>query len=357
MVPGRCPRGARENWDSPHRAAQGLPAGLRSARIEAMKIVVLDGYTLNPGDLSWAILEALGPCTVYDRIPAADTVARALDFEIILTNKTRLSAEVIGQLPRLQYIGVLATGYDVVDIEAARRRGVPVTNVPEYGTSSVAEMVFAHLFNLTRRVADHGRSVAAGNWSRIDDFCYWEHPLVELAGLTLGVIGLGRIGRATAAIAQAIGMRVLAYDVAPPANKPAEASGGVRFVGLDELFRHSDVVSLHCPLTPETYKLVNYQRLSLMKPSAYLINTGRGACVDEQALADALNVGRLAGAGLDVLADEPPVADNPLLTAKNCCVTPHIAWASRAARQRLLDTAVASIRAFLDGKPQNVVNA
>jgi glycerate dehydrogenase len=241
-------------------------------------------------------------------------------------------------------------------------------------------MVFAHLLNLTQRVADHGRSVAAGRWSRIDDFCYWEYPLVELAGLTLGVIGFGRIGRATAEIARAMGMRVLAYDVAPPAGAPPEEMGtgaslpadtpgtasccsepvrifsGVRFVGLEELFRQSDVISLHCPLTAETHKLVNHQRLGLMKPSAYLINTSRGPVVDEQALAEALNAGRIAGAGLDVLATEPPAADNPLFGAKNCCITPHIAWASRAARQRLLNTAVASVRAFLGGKPQNVVN-
>jgi glycerate dehydrogenase len=277
-------------------------------------------------------------------------VNRAADGEIVLTNKTLLSEEIIGRLPRLRYIVVLATGYNVVDIDAARRRNVPVSNVPEYGTPSVAQMVFAHLLNLTLRVADHGRSVAAGRWSRSDDFCYWEYPLVELAGLTLGVVGFGRIGRATAEIARALGMKVLAYDVV---HSP---SPGIRFVGLEELFRQSDVVSLHCPLTPETRGLVNAERLGLMKPTAYLINTSRGPVVDEQALADALNAGRIAGAGLDVLVSEPPSADNPLLGAKNCCITPHIAWASRAARQRLLDTAVANVRAFLAGKPQNVVN-
>jgi glycerate dehydrogenase len=318
-----------------------------------MRIVVLDGYTLNPGDLHWSGLQALGPCAVYDRTPAEETVARAADAEILLTNKTVLSAEVIRQLPRLRYIGVLATGYNVVDVDAARARNVPVSNVPEYGTSSVAQMVFAHLLNLTQRAADHGRSVAAGRWSRSDDWCFWEHPLIELAGLTFGIVGFGRIGQATAAIARAMGMRVLAFDVAPPAETPAK---GACFVELDELFRQSDVISLHCPLTPQTHKLVNAERLALMKPSAYLINTSRGPLVDEQALAAALNAGQIAGAGLDVLATEPPAADHPLVGAKNCCITPHIAWATRAARQRLLDTTVANVRAFLDGKPRNVVN-
>jgi glycerate dehydrogenase len=318
-----------------------------------MRIVVLDGFTLNPGDLSWAELEALGPCTVYDRTPPAETIARATEGEILLTNKTVLSAEIIRQLPRLRYICELATGYNNVDIDAARKRNVPVSNVPEYGTSSVAQMVLAHLLNLTLHVADHGRLVAAGRWSRSVDFCFWEHPLVELAGLTFGVVGFGRIGQATAEIARAIGMRVLAYDVAAPSGAPSK---GVRFVGLDELFRQSDVISLHCPLTPETHKLVNAERLAMMKPSAYLINTGRGPLVDEQALADALNAGRIAGAGLDVLATEPPPVDHPLIGAKNCCITPHVAWATHAARQRLLDTTVANVRAFLDGKPQNVVN-
>jgi glycerate dehydrogenase len=318
----------------------------------SVNIVVLDGYTLNPGDLNWADLEALGPTTVYDRTPAAETTLRAADCGIVLTNKTLLSREVIQRLPRLRYIGVLATGYNVVDIDAARQRGVLVCNVPDYATPSVVQMVFGHLLNLTLRVADHGRGVAAGRWSRSDDFCYWDSPLVELAGLTMGIVGFGRIGRATAAVAQAIGMSVLAHDAAQPSSEPE----GVRFVALEELFRRSDVVSLHCPLTPATHGLVNAERLALMKPSAYLINTGRGPLVDETALAEALNTGRIAGAGLDVLSTEPPPADSPLLTAKNCCITPHIAWATRAARQRLLDIAVANLRAFLAGTPQNVVN-
>ena len=317
-----------------------------------MQIVVLDGHTLNPGDLDWADLEALGPTAVYDRTPSTETVSRATNCEIVLTNKTVLSRPIIERLPRLQYIGVLATGYNVVDLDAARERNVPVTNIPDYATTSVVQMVFAHLLNLGLRVADHGRGVAAGRWTQSEDFCYWDGPLVELSGLTMGIVGFGQIGRATATVAQAFGMKVLAYDLIPP----AAASDAIQFVGLDDLFRRSDVVSLHCPLTPATDKLVNAQRLALMKPTAYLINTGRGPLVDEPALANALAAGLLAGAGLDVLTTEPPPADNPLLTARNCCITPHIAWATRAARQRLLDVAVGNLRAFLAGTPKNVVN-
>lgn len=316
-----------------------------------MRIVVLDGYALNPGDLSWAELEAVAPCTIYDRTPEAEVVVRAEDAEIVLTNKTVLSRDVIGRLRRLQYIGVLATGYDVVDVAAAAQRNIPVCNVPDYATPSVAQMVFAHLLNLTLGVAEHGRSVAEGRWSRSPDFAYWEFPLVELSGLTMGIVGYGRIGRAVAAVARAFGMNVLAYDVAPP---PDESF--IRFVSLEELFRNSDVVSLHCPLTPQTRRFINAERLSWMKPSAYLINTGRGQLIDEAALAEALNAGRLAGAGVDVLSTEPPPADNPLLRAKNCCITPHIAWATVAARKRLLSITAANIRAFLAGRPQNVVN-
>ena len=317
-----------------------------------MQIVVLDGYTLNPGDLSWAGLEAIGPCTIDDRTPVEEIVVRASDCEIVLTNKTVLSRDIIERLPRLRYVGVLATGYNIVDIDAARERNVPVTNVPNYAGSSVPQMVFAHLLNFASHAADHGRGVAAGRWTESVDFCYWDSPLIELAGLTMGIVGFGRIGQSTAKIAQAFGMKVLASDVILPPTPPSE----VRFVGLDDLFRQSDVVSLHCPLTPTTNKLVNADRLAMMKSSAYLINTSRGPLVDEAALAEALNAGRIAGAGLDVLSTEPPPADNPLLTAKNCCITPHIAWATRAARQRLLDTAIANVRAFLAGQPQNVVN-
>jgi glycerate dehydrogenase len=317
-----------------------------------VQIVVLDGYTLNPGDLTWAALKALGPTTVYDRTLPTETVARAADAEVILTNKTVLSRDILHRLPHLRYIGVLATGYNVVDVAAAREQNVPVSNVPNYATPSVVQMVVAHLLNLTLHVADHGHGVAAGRWTQSRDFCYWDSPLVELSGLTIGIIGFGRIGQATAAVAQALGMKVLAHVSTPRSSTPE----GVRFVALDDLLRQSDVVSLHCPLTPATQHLINAERLKLMKPSAYLINTGRGPLIDEPALADALNAGRLAGAGLDVLSTEPPPANNPLLTARNCCITPHIAWATRAARQRLLDDAIANVRAFLAGTPKNVVN-
>ncbi len=318
-----------------------------------MNIVVLDAYTLNPGDLSWAELEALGPCALYDRTPPESRVERASGSQIVLTNKTVLSRQVIEQLPKLRYIGVLATGYNVVDTVAARERNVPVSNVPTYGSASVAQMVFAHLLNLTQRVGGHAHSVRAGDWTRCPDFCYWKHPLVELAGLTMGLIGFGRIGRTVATIARSFGMNVLAHDVTVPTDAPE----GVRFMELEELFRQSDVVSLHCPLTPETQHVVDARSLAWMKPTAMLINTSRGPLVDEQALADALNCGRVAAAGLDVLSEEPPVSTNPLLGAKNCFITPHIAWATRAARQRLLDMAVENVRAFLNGRPQNVVNA
>jgi glycerate dehydrogenase len=315
-----------------------------------MHIVVLDGYTLNPGDLSWANLEALGPCKVYDRTPPDEIPLQAADAEIVLTNKAELSRAVIERLPRLRYIGVTATGYNIVDVSAARERNIPVCNVPDYATQSVVQMVFGHLLNFTLHVADHARGVAGGRWSGSPDFAYWDFPLVELAGQTMGLVGFGRIGRATAQVAIAMGMNVLASD------KVAAASPGVRFVDLDELFRQSDVVSLHCPLTPETQHLVNAERLAMMKRSAWLINTGRGPLVDEAALASALRAGQIAGAGLDVLSSEPPPADHPLLTAPNCTITPHIAWATRAARERLLDVAVSNVLGFLAGTPQNVVN-
>lgn len=315
------------------------------------RIVVLDGYTLNPGDLSWDGLEALGSFTVYDRTADEDAVGRAGDAEIVITNKTELSAEVIEGLPGLKYIGVLATGYNVVDLEAARSRGIIVTNVPAYGTRSVAQMAFAHLLNLAQHVRDHAQTVSSGKWSSCPDFCYWDTPLIELAGLTMGIVGLGRIGRATANLAIAFGMQVIAYDIAAPADLPE----GCRLVGLDDVFRESDVVSLHCPLTSENKGIVDEQRLAMMKKTAFLINTSRGALVDEQALAETLNDERIAGAGLDVLTLEPPEKDNPLLKAKNCFVTPHISWATRSARARLLEVAVENVAAFLAGKPQNVV--
>jgi glycerate dehydrogenase len=317
-----------------------------------MRIVIFDGYTLNPGDLSWAELEKLGDCAIYDRTPDDQIVARAAGARIALTNKTPLMRETLDRLPELRYIGVLATGYNVVDVEAATRRNIVVTNVPSYSTMSVVQMAFAHLLNLTLHVAEHGQGVAAGRWSSSADFCYWEYPLVELDGLTLGLVGLGQIGRAMAQAGQAFGMKVLAYDPMTPQNLPP----GVLMVELDEVFRASDVVSLHCPLTDSTRYMVNADRLARMKPTAFLINTARGPLVDERALADALSAGRIAGAGLDVLAVEPPSTDHPLLRAKNCHITPHMAWATKAARKRLLHEAAENIRAFLAGGARNVVN-
>jgi glycerate dehydrogenase len=317
-----------------------------------MNIVVLDGYTLNPGDLTWKDLETLGQCKVYDRTPPEETVPRAKDAEIVLTNKSLLFSDVIKQLPKLKYIGVLATGYNVVDVEEARNLGIPVTNVPAYSTRSVAQMVFAHLLNLTQHVGHHAQTVRSRRWTYNPDFCYWDMPLIELVGLTMGIIGFGRIGKATAKLALAFGMKVIAYDVVTPSGIPE----GCQFVGLEDVFRSSDVVSLHCPLTPQTKNLVNKQRLALMKKTAFLINISRGPIVDEQALAQALNNERIAGAGLDVLSSEPPEKDNPLLKAGNCFITPHIAWATRSARQRLLKVVVDNVAAFLAGKLQNVVN-
>jgi glycerate dehydrogenase len=316
-----------------------------------MNIVVLDGFTLNPGDLTWAELQSLGPCAIHDRTPPTEVLARASDAQVLLTNKTELTGDTIRRLARIQYIGVLATGTNVVDLAAARVRGIPVTNVPTYGTKSVAQLTFALLLELAQHAGHHAQTVRDGRWTRNTDWCYWDFPLIELEGLTLGVVGFGRIGRAVADLAAAFGMKVLAFDPGVAAPPPF-----VRFVELDALFRESDIVSLHCPLTPQTAGLVSSQRLALMKPSAFLLNTSRGPLVNEPALTDALNSGRIAGAALDVLSVEPPPADNPLLASKNCLITPHLAWGTRAARSRLMQVAVENVRAFLHGKPQNVVN-
>jgi glycerate dehydrogenase len=317
-----------------------------------MRIVVLDGYTLNPGDLSWEGLQALGECVVYDRTPPAQVVERAQEAEIVFTNKTVLDAATHQALPKLRYIGVLATGYNVVDVRAARERNVVVTNIPTYGTRSVAQHVFALLLELTQHAGHHSGTVRDGRWSVSPDFCYWDYPLIELEGLTMGIVGFGRIGQAVATLASAFGMKVLAYDLQPPPALPP----WVRLATLDAVFTQSDVVTLHCPLTAENQGLVNARRLETMKPSAFLINTSRGPLVNEADLAAALNAGRIAGAGLDVLAVEPPRADNPLLTARNCLITPHIAWATHSARARLMQIAVENLRAFLAGQPVNVVN-
>jgi len=316
-----------------------------------MRIVVLDGYTLNPGDLNWNDLNSLGSCKVYDRTAQAELPQRAAEGEILLTNKTVLNAATIQSLPQLQYIGVLATGTNVVDLPAARARGVPVTNVPAYSTASVAQAAMALLLELTNAVGHHAQTVRAGRWSQQPDFSYWDQPLIELAGLTLGIVGFGRIGRAMADLGNAFGMPVLASF-----PRKQTVPQYVRHVDLETLLRQSDVISLHCPLTPETRHLINAQRLSWVKPTAFLLNSSRGQLVDEAALAQALNSARLAGAGLDVLSEEPPAPDNPLLRAPNCIITPHCAWATCAARRRLMHMAVENVRAFLAGRPQNVVN-
>jgi glycerate dehydrogenase len=313
-----------------------------------MRIVILDGLTTNPGDLSWEPLERLGAVTVFDRTPPGDVAARAAGADAVLTNKALVGREQIAALPALRYVGVLATGFNVVDVDAARERAIPVTNVPEYSTPNVVQATWALVLELTNRVGHHDRTVHEGRWAACPDYCYWDGELVELAGLTLGVVGYGRIGRGVADVARAMGMRVLHHR--------RQAGGDPGCVDLDTLFRESDVVSLHCPLTPETKGLVDARRLALMKPTALLVNTARGPLVDEAALAAALNEGRIAGAAVDVLSVEPPPATNPLLAARNCVITPHVAWATRNARRRLIDVAAANLAAFKAGRPQNVVN-
>ena len=321
-----------------------------------MKLVILDAYAANPGDLSWDAWEQLPDVEFvrYDRTEAKDTVTRCSGADMVLTNKVLITAEVMAQLPQLKYIGVLATGYNVVDTAEAARRGIVVTNIPAYSTKSVAQMVMAHLLNITHHVADHANAVRYGRWEKCQDFCFWDSPLIELDGLTIGLVGLGNTGSATATIAQSMGMRVLAYS-----SKSAEelAKRGIyKASTLNALFREADVISLHCPLTPETKHLVNASRLRMMKPSAILINTGRGPLVNEKALADALNAGRIYAAGLDVLQEEPPRQGSPLIKAHNCYITPHIAWATKAARERLMQIALANVIAFAEGHPQNVVS-
>jgi len=318
----------------------------------SVSIVVLDGHTLNPGDLSWDSLAALGELKLYDRTSHDKVLDRAHNAQLVLTNKTLLTRDTIESLSELTYIGVMATGCNVVDLEAARRSSITVTNVPEYGTNSVAQMVFAHILNLCRHVGEHGRSVSQGAWAKSLDFCYWDFPLIELVGLTIGIVGYGRIGRAVAQLGSAFGMHVLVNDI----TTPSDLGGNVKSVDLDTLFGQSDFVSLHCPLTPQTEKLVSREQLKLMKPSAFLINTSRGPLVDEQALAEALDSGLIAGAGLDVLGQEPPAADNPLFAARNCYITPHIAWATASARERLMRIVVENVKEFIGGNPQNVVS-
>jgi len=316
-----------------------------------VQIVVLDAHTLNPGDLTWDSLEALGPTTVYPRTPPEQIVERCREAQIVITNKAALLGETIEQLPQLAYIGVTATGVNIVDLVAATARGIPVCNAPSYGPRSVAQMAMAHLLNLTQHVAEHSHAVAEGRWRESEDFCFWDFPLIELSGKTMGIVGLGAIGRQTAKLAEAFGMEVIA-SVRSERDNPE----GIRLVDLDALFAESDVVSLHCPLTDTTRQLVNRERLARMKPTALLINTSRGPLIDEAALAEALCAGRLAGAGLDVLSEEPPQGPNPLLSAPNCYVTPHIAWATLAARKRLMNVTVENVASFLTGQPRNQVN-
>ena len=320
-----------------------------------MKIVVLDGYTENPGDLSWAGFEALGEVTVYDRTAYQESpliAERIGDAEIVIVNKTPISRETIDKCPNMKLIAVLATGYNVVDYNYARQKGIPVVNVPTYGTMSVSQYSIALLLEICHHIGHHSASVYAGNWAGNVDWCYWDYPLIELDGKTIGIIGFGRIGQAEGRIAKAMGMKVLAFDVYP--NDAGRAIA--EYVDLDTLLSQSDVITLHCNLTPENTGLINQANIAKMKDGAILINNARGQLIVEQDVADALNSGKLAGAALDVVYTEPIREDNPLLKAKNCIITPHISWAPKESRQRIMDTTVANVRAFLDGKPVNVVN-
>ncbi len=318
-----------------------------------MKFVILDGYTLNPGDLSWDALKALGDVEIYERSNPIEVLERSAGAVILLTNKTPLGKDLLQQLPEVKYIGVLATGYNIVDVKFATEKGIVVSNVPGYGTASVVQMTFALLLEFCLHVQRHSDAVASGRWSASKDFCFWDYPLVEIQDKTLGIIGFGDIGKKVADVATAFGMQIVAHS---RTQSDQSHRKNFKWATLDELLRHSDIVSIHSPLTPETTGLINKQSLQLMKPSAFLINTSRGPIIVDQDLADALNDGTIAGAGIDVLSAEPPPADNPLLKAKNCIITPHISWATKEARARLLDIAVNNMKAFLEGKAVNVVN-
>ena len=314
-----------------------------------MKIVVLDGYCLNPGDLSWEDMASLGDLRVYDRTSPAELLNRAEGAEVLITNKTLITGNDMEALPQLKYIGVLATGYNVVDVESAKEKGIVVTNIPAYSTNSVAQMVFAHLLNITQRVGHYACMNRQGKWSDNADFCYWDTELIELNDKWMGIIGFGNIGQATARIALSFGMKVGVFT----SKAQLELPEGVKKMSLEEIFKNCDVVSLHCPLTPSTQEMVNAERLNLMKPNAILINTGRGPLINEQDLADALNEGKILAAGLDVLSTEPPLSTNPLLSARNCFITPHIAWATKEARIRLMKIAVNNLNEFMKG---NIIN-
>ena len=319
-----------------------------------MKLVVLDGYTENPGDLSWGALRRFGELTVYERTSddQSEVAERIKGADIVVANKTPIRAEVINSTGALKYITILATGYDIVDVAAARARGIPVSNVPSYGTAAVAQFAIAMLLEICHHVAHHSETVHAGRWESCADWCYWDYPLIELAGKTMGIIGFGRIGQQTGRIAKALGMHILATG-----SRPTDAGREIAdYVELDELLARSDVISLHCPLFPSTRGIISRENIARMKDGVILLNNSRGALVDEQALADALNSGKVYAAGLDVVSTEPIRGDNPLLKAKNCFITPHISWAPKEARERIMDCTVKNIEAFLDGKPVNVVN-
>lgn len=318
-----------------------------------MKIVVLDGYTLNPGDLSWNGFEESGDLTVYDRTPANKILERSKEAEIIITNKTLLGDNIFSKLPNLKYVGILATGFNTVDIEAARKRGIAVTNIPAYSTNSVAQMTFALLLELCIHVQRHSDSVKAGKWADSVDFCYWDYPLIELAGKTIGIIGFGNIGQKVGDIANVFGMQILASD---KSHTDQSKRNNFKWVEIPEVLSNSDFVSIHAPLTSETEGLINMDNLKKMKNSAFLINTSRGPVIDEKDLAAALNEGVIAGAGLDVMAVEPPSHNNPLFKAKNCIITPHISWATKESRSRCMDIAVGNLKSFLAGESVNVVN-
>ncbi len=318
-----------------------------------MKIVILDGFTLNPGDLSWDDFKALGEVIYYDRTITEDIIHRIGDAEIIITNKTPLSAATIEACPNIKYIGVLATGYNVVDVDAAAKRNIPVCNIPSYGTSAVAQFVFAHLLNICHHLQDHVYSVKEGNWSSCPDFCYWDYPLTELSGKILGVIGYGRIGQAVGRIAQAFGMRVLAYD--KHQNSSLECKS-MSYTTIDKIFEQSDVISLHCPLFEDTEGIINKKNIGKMKDGVILINTSRGPLIVEEDLAEGLKSGKIRAAGLDVVVNEPILKDSILLSLENCFITPHIAWAPQESRKRLMDTAVSNLQSFLSGHVQNRVN-
>jgi glycerate dehydrogenase len=318
-----------------------------------MRIVILDGYAANPGDLSWEKLQGIAECVIYDRTPNAELLLeRARGAEGLLTNKTMIPREVIEALPELKYIGVMATGYNVVDIEAARERGIIVTNIPAYSTPSVGQMVFAHILNITQQVKHHADEVHTGRWTRSNDFCFRDTPMIELLGKKIGIVGLGQIGYNVARISLGFGMKVWAHTSKSRLQLPPE----IKKIELNQLFHECDVITLHCPLNEETRHMVNAERLKMMKPHAILINTSRGGLIDEQALADALNNEQLYAAGLDVLSNEPPKADNPLLTARNCYITPHIAWATYESRNRLMQIIFDNVKACIDGHPIHVVS-